>query len=385
MDNQALSIALILVAIVTSGVVALNWVANRHIPGLARITIGFGLNALGAIGFTLQGRIDPVLSIILVNAVLLGGRTLILSGLANFWNQERSRLPMICMILFIVAMLLLGYFTYVNESVNWRIRIFSVTVVFLSCCNIFIVFKGLQIEKSLRPVMTISTSYGALLIILLLGFNAITEIILMFVRTDAAIAAEGGAVALLFLRSIFILVVFAFAFIVMTMEELSVEHKENTIYDPITTILNHRTFLEVGQRVCGVALRYEKPVSMLTIEVENMEKVVKEYGYKVANELLRHFALMATDHRRNEDVLARFSFKEFRMLLPGVDEEGAKVVIDKIQKAVHGEDYIYRGKKVEPKLNIASITRREEDLSLSQMLQDGEIALFRIKQSAGNT
>jgi GGDEF domain-containing protein len=47
--------------------------------------------------------------------------------------------------------------------------------------------------------------------------------------------------------------------------------------------------------------------------------------------MLRHFALMATDRRRNEDVLSRTSYKQFRMLLPGVDEEGAKVVVKKIR------------------------------------------------------
>ncbi|MEQ8953077.1 MAG: diguanylate cyclase, partial [Gammaproteobacteria bacterium] len=379
---QALTVALILVAIVTSGVVLLNWAGHRHIPGLAQIAIGFCLIAAGGVGFSMLSQSEVALSIFLVNACILGGRTIAVSGFANFWNQERSRLPVFATFLFLVGLLLIGYFTLLTDSPTWRIRTYTATSVILSCCTIYVIATGLRIEKSLRPAMTVTTSYGALLAILLFCFNAATDSILLFIRTDIPLADSEGATAMLFLRAIFTLVVFAFAFLLMTMEELTVEHKENAIYDPITTILNQRTFLEVGQRVCGVALRYEKPVSMLTLEVENMDQVVKEYGYKVANELLRHFSLMATDRRRNEDVLGRFSFNEFRMLLPGVDEEGAKVVMTKIHESVKGEDYIYRGKKVTPRLTIGSITRREEDLSLSQMLQDGEIALFRIKQAA---
>ncbi len=115
-----------------------------------------------------------------------------------------------------------------------------------------------------------------------------------------------------------------------------------------------------------------------------MEEVVKKFGYRTGNEMLRHFSLMATDRRRNEDVLSRSSFKEFRMLLPGVDEEGSKVVIEKIYKALQAEQFAHKNSMLEIKVNLASITRREEDLNLTQMLQEGEIELFRVKMEKQN-
>jgi len=96
--------------------------------------------------------------------------------------------------------------------------------------------------------------------------------------------------------------------------------------------------------------------------------------------MLRHFALMATDRRRNEDVLSRTSYKQFRMLLPGVDEEGAKVVVKKIESAVLGEEYVYRGNALKAKFLISAITKREKDLHLQQMLQEGEVEIFRMQQ-----
>jgi len=89
---------------------------------------------------------------------------------------------------------------------------------------------------------------------------------------------------------------------------------------------------------------------------------------------------MATDRRRNEDVLSRTSYKQFRILLPGVDEEGAKVVVKKIESAVLGEEYVYRGNALKAKFLISAITKREEDLHLQQMLQEGEVEIFRMQQ-----
>ncbi len=385
MENETLYVTLILVSIVTSIALFVNWAGNKHIPGLLSIAVGFVVLSAGVLFLTMQGSVTPFLSVIAANSLLMGGRVAILFGLASFWNQEKSRIPILCSGLLIIAVAALTYFTLFDDNMIWRIRAYSLMVVVLSLCNIFVIANGLHIERKLRPVMTISSNFGAFLALMLFSFNAVTEFILMFLRTGAVGQSTDEGTSFLLLGSIFTLIVLAFAIIIMTMEELSVEHKENAIYDPITTILNHRTFMEVGQRIMGVALRYSKPVSLLSIEVANMDEVVRTHGYKVGNEMLRHLSLMASDRRRNEDVLARSSFREFRLLLPGVDEEGSKVVIEKIKNALLGEDFIYRGKKLDVDVNIAAVTRREEELNMQQLLQEGEVALYRVKQAAAAT
>ncbi len=378
-----LTIALTSVSVISTLALFVNWAGNKHIPGLLIISLGFACTSVGILLLTTQGSLSPVISILLANALIMGGRIPVVLGLAQFWNQEQSKLPLLGGIAFLVVMGGFYYFTLVEDNMLWRIRIYTALMVGFSLCNIYLIANGLRIERKLRPVMAVSTNFGAFLALMLFSFNAVTEFVLMLVRSGAPLSDPDQGTSFLLLGSIFTMVVFAFAIIIMTMEELSVEHKENAIYDPITTILNHRTFLEVGQRILGVALRYSKPVSMLTIEVANMDEVVKAHGYKVGNEMLRHFSLMASDRRRNEDVLARSSFTEFRMLLPGVDEEGSKIVIEKINKALMGEEYIYRGNKLDVKINIASITKREEELNLQQMLGEGEVELYRVKQQAG--
>ena len=380
MENETLSIALILVSIVSSVALFANWAGNRHIPGLLLIAIGFLITSVGFLLLTTQGNFSPAISVVTANALILGGRLPVVVGLAAFWNQEKSKIPLVCGALLLVAIAAITYATLVNENTLWQIHAYTAMMVFFALCNIYIIGNGLRMERKLRPVMTMSANFGAFLALMLFSFNAVTEFILMLVRASTYVDSPDQGTSFMLLGSIFTMVVFAFAIIIMTMEELSVEHKENAIYDPITTILNHRTFLEVGQRIMGVALRYQKPVSLLTIEVENMDDIVRQHGYKVGNEMLRHFSLMASDRRRHEDVLARSSFKEFCMLLPGVDEEGSKVVISKILSALQGEDYVYRGNKLEVSVNIACVTRREEDLNLQQMLQEGEAELFRVKQ-----
>ncbi|MEX0962808.1 MAG: diguanylate cyclase [Pseudohongiellaceae bacterium] len=385
MDNQTLAILTGLVALVTSIALVANWASNRQIPGLLRIAIGFICTCIGILLLSLQGTLSPILSIFLANILIMGGRIPMLSGLANFWNQEASRLPLFCLIWFLGTVAGFYYFTFIEESVVWRVRIFTVMIIIFSLSVVYILLNGLRIERKLRPIMAINSTIGAYLLLTLSAFDAIVEFGILFLRDGQAINSPSGVTSIYLLGAVVSILVFAISILIMTMEELKVEYQENAIFDPITTILNHRTFIEVSNRVLGVALRYTKPVSMLTIELTNLDDIVKQHGARVGNKLLRHFALMATDRRRNEDVFARTSYKQFRMLLPGVDAEGAQVVVKKIQDTIRGEEYVYRGNILRAEFLVVCITKREEDLHLQQMLQEGDVELFRLKQPTENT
>jgi diguanylate cyclase (GGDEF)-like protein len=379
MDTINLAIALGMVSLVTAVALIVNWASNIQVPGLLRIAIGHTVTCIGLLLLSMQDTLPPIISILIANALLMGGHIPILSGLATFWNQETTRLPLFGSAWLAVAIAGLYYFAFIDESILWRIRIVSVTLAMLSACAVYLLTNGIKIERKLRPVMAINTNFGAYLLITLSLFSVIFELAFMLARGEQPLGSSEAATSAALLTAIVSVVIFALTIIIMTMEEVKVEYQEDAIFDPITTILNERTFIEVCNRVLGVALRYTKPVSMLTIELTNLDDIVKQHGTKVGNAMLRHFALMATDRRRNEDVLARSSYKQFRMLLPGVDEAGSKVVIQKIEDALLGEGYVYRGNSLKAEFLICAITKREEDLHLQQMFQEGEVELIRMQ------
>lgn len=379
MENLALTAALALVAVIASTALFINWAGNKRIPGLLLIATSFTISSIGTLLLATQGVWPAVVSVFLANGLTLLGRIPLLAGLARFWNQESPKLIISITILSLLSIIGIFYFTLVSDSTLWRIRIFTVMIMIFDISYVYTISKGLQQERKSRPTMSLSPNYGAFTAIALSAFTTVAGLVMMFLRDGASLNSTDAGTSIFLLGAIFIVAMYPFCIIIMTMEELNVEHQENAIFDPITGILNHRTFLEVGQRVMGIALRYSKPVSLLTIEIDNMDKVIKKFGTNVANEMLRHFSLMATDRRRNEDVLARASFKEFRMLLPGVDEKGCDVVIRKVNKSLQAETFVFRGEVVAITVTIAAVTRREEDLILTEMLQEGEIELHKLK------
>ena len=132
----------------------------------------------------------------------------------------------------------------------------------------------------------------------------------------------------------------------------------------------------------GIALRYSEPVSLLTIEIDNMDSAVKKYNYRVANEMRRHFSMMATEGRHNKDVLAGPSFIDLRMLLPRVDEKVCEALINKVNKALKALGLLFRGEAITITATKSAVTQQEEDINLKGRMREGEVELYRLKLSA---
>jgi diguanylate cyclase (GGDEF)-like protein len=379
MENLALTAALALVSMVAAAGLFINWAGNKKVPGLLLIAAAFSVTSTGTLLLATQGIWPAIVSVFLANCLVLLGAVPLLIGLAKFWNQESSTLVITIVALCLLTIAGIYYFTLVSDEAIWRIRVFTVMIVIFNISYVYVISKGLQQARKRRPIMSMNPNFGAFTAIALSSFTAVAGPVMMFLRADAPLDSTDIGTSIFLLGAIFFAAVFPFTVIIMTVEETNLEHQENAIFDSITTILNHRTFLEVGERVMGIALRYSKPVSLLTIEIDDMDKVVKKFGTNIANEMLRHFSLIANDRRRSEDVLARTSFKEFGMLLPGVDQKGCEVVIRRINKTLQEESFSFSGEQVPISVTIAAVTRQEEGLNLTDMLQEGQIELHRRK------
>jgi|TARA_B110000196_G_scaffold289661_1_gene275385 hypothetical protein len=79
----------------------------------------------------------------------MGGRIPVLSGLANFWNQENTTLPLSCIVWLVGSMAGFYYFTFVDDNILWRIRIYTVRMVVFSPSVVYVLAKGLKIEQKL--------------------------------------------------------------------------------------------------------------------------------------------------------------------------------------------------------------------------------------------
>ena len=100
----------------------------------------------------------------------------------------------------------------------------------------------------------------------------------------------------------------------------------DALRDPLTQLGNHRAFHEELDRQTEAALRYDVPLSLLLIDLDEFKAVNDGHGHARGDGVLRSFGALLTTTIRRADRAFRVGGDEFAVILPHTDVEGARVV-----------------------------------------------------------
>ncbi len=109
------------------------------------------------------------------------------------------------------------------------------------------------------------------------------------------------------------------------------------ITDGLTGLYNHRHFYERLEAECARARRYQLPLSLLMIDIDDFKVFNDHHGHQRGDQVLRDVAeVLTADTRHNIDLPARYGGEEFAVILPHTLLKGAGVVGDRIHRQVAG-------------------------------------------------
>lgn len=166
---------------------------------------------------------------------------------------------------------------------------------------------------------------GAVLAVLV--FVSVHHLSLTLLTSDEVIAifvasASAFAVATLALRR-------TITPLLATQADLQVRYEAalaDALRDPLTGLGNHRAFHEELDRQVAASLRYEAPVALLLIDLDEFKAINDGRGHAGGDRVLRGFGELLGVTLRLADRAFRVGGDEFAVLLPHTDLEGARVV-----------------------------------------------------------
>jgi diguanylate cyclase (GGDEF)-like protein len=164
-------------------------------------------------------------------------------------------------------------------------------------------------------------------VLAVLAFAAVDGIMLAILSADevsAIVVASACAivVATLTLRR-------TIAPIVATQAALQVRYEAalaDALRDPLTGLGNHRAFQEELDRQVSAALRYEVPLSLMLIDLDEFKAINDGRGHAGGDKVLRSFGQLLHLALRRADRAFRVGGDEFAVLLPHTGLQGANVV-----------------------------------------------------------
>ena len=104
--------------------------------------------------------------------------------------------------------------------------------------------------------------------------------------------------------------------------------------DPLTGIPNRRHLLNRGQKELTLARQGDRPVSVLSIDIDRFKNINDTYGHAVGDEALKVMVDATLKALREEDSFGRFGGEEFLVFLPETNTKEAANLADCIRRTI---------------------------------------------------
>lgn len=158
--------------------------------------------------------------------------------------------------------------------------------------------------------------------------------------------------------------------------------------DHLTGLYNRKEFERVMVREWNNAIRYETPISMLMIDIDNFKLFNDNYGHLSGDHCLQQLSrVLESTLKRPRDFLARFGGEEFVVVLPDTDSSGAKYIGEKVRQAVIQQQIPHEFSDIEPFVTVSIGIATTQDPALlvyEDMLDEADKALYQSKHSGKN-
>ncbi|MBL1422358.1 MAG: PleD family two-component system response regulator [Alphaproteobacteria bacterium] len=161
---------------------------------------------------------------------------------------------------------------------------------------------------------------------------------------------------------------------------------EMAIKDALTGMHNRRYIDTNLNKQFILALKNNKPLSLLLLDIDKFKNVNDSYGHDIGDEILIEFADRIATSVRGIDITARLGGEEFVVLLPNTDNETALGIAERLRANIADAPFTDLTNCVDLNISmsigVSSIERADEQAE--NLLKRADLALYDAKEQGRN-
>jgi len=154
--------------------------------------------------------------------------------------------------------------------------------------------------------------------------------------------------------------------------------------DSMTGALTRRGFFAEVEREFRRAGRYDRPSTLVVIDVDHFKSINDRYGHPAGDAVLVSIANSCMATMRRSDIFGRIGGEEFGLLLPETDAEEAREAAERIRQMVESTIVQVGGVEVRTTVSLGVAPRPAATETVAAWFGETDIALYEAKQFGRN-
>lgn len=147
--------------------------------------------------------------------------------------------------------------------------------------------------------------------------------------------------------------------------------------DPLTGLLNRRSFNPLAALRVADTWERQRPLSVVMFDLDHFKRLNDERGHLEGDRALVRVADVLTAHSRDEDLVARFGGEEFAVVLAGATAEAARAYAERVAAGIGVAAIGAGGAVLSVSAGICTMT--DLRMGAEQMLSHADDALYAAK------
>lgn len=160
--------------------------------------------------------------------------------------------------------------------------------------------------------------------------------------------------------------------------------QELAITDSLTGGFSRRYLMERLDEELRRAKQFGYKICLLMIDVDNFKNYNDKYGHLVGDALLKQAVMSIKDSVRQVDLVGRYGGEEFCVVLTQTDKEPAKIVAERIRRAIETMDIKAYDESLRVTISIGIAQFPLDADAPWQLIDKADKALYKAKQSGRN-
>ena len=155
--------------------------------------------------------------------------------------------------------------------------------------------------------------------------------------------------------------------------------------DGLTGLLNHRRVGEMLRDEMRRSERYNRPLSVLMMDVDSFKSFNDTYGHVVGDQLLKSVSQLLRAGVRTVDKVGRYGGEEFIIVMPETHKDDAYLLAERIRSTVEQQAFVVvAGEEIHRTISVGVASYPEDGLNPQEVVERADEALYRAKNNGKN-